>query len=244
MDTVHNVWLDKLYEENGSYHFRPDAGNWSQLYFTSMGVQAPNMDLPPYYCEMLWDTNGNRIDSVYQKCIDCADMLESITPEDNLAFYLLCGTIDKYIAYPTYLAFESALDNKGLEYKKIYQEYDHGIWYPDLHIPMFRWMDSLIADAYVHLDVEEIKQSLGRDLLVYPNPTRGKVTISWQLAVGSRQYGDVEIEILDGRGMVIHSIRQENSKPICYDLSSYPAGMYSVRLQAGSEVRVRKVIKN
>jgi hypothetical protein len=95
--------------------------------------------------------------------------------------------------------------------------------------------------TYNTVGVEEPAEQI--EISVRPNPTRGKVMISWQSAVGSRQFGDVKVEILDGRGLVVHSIRYETSKPISFDLSSYPAGMYFVRVQNGSGVLVRKVIK-
>ena len=99
-DTVINTWEEHLVAENGGYHFDPDAGKWSSLFFTISGVYAANMSLPPYHIEMLWDTNGNQIDTVREKMndFDCYLLADNLKPEDNVSFYLICGTIDELIA--------------------------------------------------------------------------------------------------------------------------------------------------
>jgi predicted outer membrane repeat protein len=64
----------------------------------------------------------------------------------------------------------------------------------------------------------EETQNLEIEFRVYPNPTGGKIEISRQSAVGSRQYRDVKVDILDSRGMIIHSTYQESLKTMRFDL--------------------------
>jgi S-formylglutathione hydrolase FrmB len=246
-DTVINTWEEHLVAENGGYHFDPDGGEWSSLFFTISGVFAANMGLPPYHIEMLWDTNGNLVDSVREKMddFDCYILADDLTPDENVSFYLLCGTIDKYIAYPPYLTFANLLEEKGIEYVEHYHQYDHGIFDPESHMVMYRWMDSLIADAYIHLSVDENRyqrQTTGLNLQVYPNPTSGQLNINYQPPNRKSQMSELVIEVCNGQGIPVKTINPSGNGPVRVDLSMYPAGIYFVRVQAEGILETRKVV--
>lgn len=74
---------------------------------------------------------------------------------------------------------------------------------------------------------------------VYPNPTNGLVTIS----LGQKMPDNIKVEIVNSLGQVlINEIKSDEN--ISYDLSSYPIGMYFVRITSKSGVINKPVLLN
>lgn len=73
-------------------------------------------------------------------------------------------------------------------------------------------------------------------LHVVPNPTKGKVIITWEGVEAER------IEILDMLGRVLMHA-QGNGAAVQFDLSDFAAGNYLVRLTAPNGVAIKKIIK-
>lgn len=83
------------------------------------------------------------------------------------------------------------------------------------------------------------------NIFVYPNPVGEQLNI--RCKVQGTGYGDGRLSILDVRGVVLEMKNIEGLKPgennLQYDVSHLPGGIYILRLQAGDEVIVSKVIK-
>lgn len=121
-DTLMTEWIKWLYEENSGYQLNYSAGKTTMLFFTVSGGFSPNLDIPPYFIETLWDTTGNLVDTVWSKWqnYDCSNLVSSIPQEEELSFFLICGTEDRYLCYPPYIQFTDSLEKYEIEYKSSY----------------------------------------------------------------------------------------------------------------------------
>jgi predicted outer membrane repeat protein len=80
---------------------------------------------------------------------------------------------------------------------------------------------------------------------IFPNPAVGEVVVSvgsWQLAIGQ----NVKLTIVDLFGREVRTLEDEVNSPGEYtvriDVSDLPAGVYMVRVQAGCQSAVRKLV--
>jgi hypothetical protein len=244
-ETLMETWIDLLYEENGGYNFNYNAGNLTKLTFTASGGFAPNMELEPNYFEMLWDTSGNMVDTVWTKWFahDCSNLVSGIPDDEELDFYLICGTEDQYGCYPPYLLFQDSLNKYGIEYKSMYNAYNHGPVDPVANALMWRWMDSLALISYQSVGIKDSYFDTQGKISLFPNPVTDKLNIEYTQDAGA----EVSIYIMDqyGRKVVEPNCnsRQAGKHTISLDMTNYPAGIYFVRLIAGNKVYTSKFIK-
>jgi S-formylglutathione hydrolase FrmB len=237
-----DVWVDTLAWENGSYHFSYDAGHLTRLFFSVCGAFSPNLELEPEPIEMIFDTTGQLVDSVFEKWQPFIpiNLLQELTPEDKLAFFLQCGTNDDYYCYPAYLEFSEVLDEKEIEYAEAYHEGGHEF---DLEttLLMFRWMDSLIAVSYDHVGIAEGGSMKIPELTVYPNPASDNIQVQINTAQGG------VIEILNSQGVLLkQQVLEEGvniDRSFKINIQTLPAGVFLVRFRSGHSVRVGKIIK-
>ena len=76
------------------------------------------------------------------------------------------------------------------------------------------------------------------NVLLYPNPTRDKVTVSFEVA----KYNSLVLSAVDGK--VLRSIQlSPQQDKLELDLSAYPIGTYFIRLTGAKESVVKKVVK-
>ncbi|MBU0765871.1 MAG: T9SS type A sorting domain-containing protein, partial [Bacteroidetes bacterium] len=76
---------------------------------------------------------------------------------------------------------------------------------------------------------------------MYPNPTRNMLHIDF---IGLNS--ELSVTILDVNGQVLYRKRLTNQSSEVhnvYDMSSYPAGVYFVRIVSTDEVHVQRIIK-
>ena len=244
-DTLMNEWIYRLHNENGGYHFSYNAGQVTKLFFTASGGFVPNLDIEPNHFELLWDTLGNFADTVFTKWqnFDCCNLINSITPEDKLSFFLTCGTNDVYLCYPPYLELSNSLENLGIDYQAYYHGSNHGVFNTNAHKIMSHWMDSLIAESYFHLDIAEPMIYNQATLHVYPNPFSTSTTIEYELT----QPKNVIVKIFNQFGQQIERIYQGNNQSgkqqHIWDASSLPNGIYFIQVRAGQEVSTSKIVK-
>ncbi|MGB0982448.1 MAG: T9SS type A sorting domain-containing protein [Saprospiraceae bacterium] len=80
------------------------------------------------------------------------------------------------------------------------------------------------------------------DLGVFPNPTRGNVTITLELS----RYADVSVKIYNLTGQVVEDLGLHNTTNETFqlDLSNYASGMYYVRFIIDGDVITRKLMLN
>lgn len=84
--------------------------------------------------------------------------------------------------------------------------------------------------------VKEITEVQTTDAL-YPNPTTGAFTIEF-----SKPLQGAWISIIDNNGKLLSRTKNSGSL-VVFDLSSYAAGVYYVRIEEGKNVITKKVVK-
>jgi enterochelin esterase-like enzyme len=249
-DTLVDAWRQFLLDENGGFHLDYNAGNKTKLYFTVSGGLAPNMSVEPNYFESVFDTLGNRVDSVFAKWSDyfITDMVQNLEPEDNLAFFLICGTEDEFIFYPTNMAFADSLQKYGIDHDMAWYNGLHGVYEPVTHKKMFAWLDSLIEQSYTHLGTPEfqIPSASWRtksQIVIYPNPFSEIVHLEYEIENPSH----IELKIFNAVGEIV-AVLQDGYLPkgkqrLDWNAVGFPSGLYFVRLIAGKESAGIKLIK-
>ena len=234
-DTVMNLMKQTLYEENGGYHFEMNAGNASRFFFTLSGAYAPNLEIEPHHMEMLWDTNGNMVDTVWTKWqkFDCSNKVKNLSSENNLSFFLTCGTIDYMLCYPPYLQFEDTLTKYNIDFRSIYSEYDHGDDDLAANAEKWCWFDSLAYVAYQHLGTNEFKAPKS-NLQIFPNPTKNEIFISvknGEIIKGVNIYNQIGQRII-----------HKNGKTNSVDVSMLPNGMYIIEVEMKNGKQSKKLM--
>jgi hypothetical protein len=74
---------------------------------------------------------------------------------------------------------------------------------------------------------------------VYPNPVENKFTITLQSKI--TEYTTAELYNTEGKLIEKQSLYNSTST---IDLSGFPAGMYLVKVDTGTEILTEKIIKN
>jgi len=85
-----------------------------------------------------------------------------------------------------------------------------------------------------------VEDMLGaRNILVYPNPTRGALGVE---ITGGEWDEDVRLILYSGQGVMLYDANaQQGINPV--DMTAYPKGWYILRVQAGEKRKEFKVIK-
>ncbi len=82
-------------------------------------------------------------------------------------------------------------------------------------------------------------ESLTSSFSVFPNPTSGKFTVS----VSNRVPATMEISVVNMQGQVIYTNRVSNSKEHTETIDSpFAKGVYFVRVNNGTEIKIQKVV--
>jgi len=108
-----------LAEMDSTNQIKPTNGYMSQALFTAAGGKSPNMNNPPYYVDLPIDTNGNLIDSTFEKWQQSGPVFfaTKYNPMSNLRFYFDCGTDDPVFYYTTIFADTLKSRNIPFEFK-------------------------------------------------------------------------------------------------------------------------------
>jgi hypothetical protein len=93
----------------------------------------------------------------------------------------------------------------------------------------------------LNTNTEEVRADLNK-VQLYPNPTRGAVRLELTLS----EVQDINLQVLNLVGQKILEQVERDVKQLSYslDLSSLPNGVYFVRVRAGGEQVVKKLIKS
>jgi len=242
-DTTLNAWKELYYQEHGNYIPVLTGGENTQLLLTTCGAFSPNLSNPPINVDFPFDTLGNWVDTILNKWYnyDVSRLVKNLPDENELAWFLGCGTTDYMCTYPTYLQFMDSLDYYNIAYDYHFFEGGH-IFNPETWMNGMLWMDSIINLEYQTVGVEIIDQPINY-ISVYPNPASDKLTINYQL----KKSAVVNINLIDLQGkqhMVLN--KEANAMGIqteSMDISHLPPGVYFLRLQAGNDVVTKKVVK-
>jgi S-formylglutathione hydrolase FrmB len=150
-DTTMNTWRTLCYEENGSYNLNYDAGINTQIFISRCGAICPNLNLPPYFVEIPFDTNGVWVDTILRKWnyYDASRKVKDLPDEHQLAWFLGCGKTDYMCTFPTYWVFMDSLDNYGISYDTAFFNGGHVFHVPTWIAGMY-WMDSIINQSFLN----------------------------------------------------------------------------------------------
>jgi S-formylglutathione hydrolase FrmB len=240
-DEFMQTWVDTLQWENGSFHFSYSAGHLTRLFFTVCGAFSPNTQLEPEPIEMLFDTLGQVVDTVYEKWqpyIPC-NLVKDLSPGDNLSFFLQCGTNDDYFCYPPYEEFSGILEERGIDYDEAYHDGGHD-WDVETSMQMCAWLDSLISLSYTHLGTKEIMNGNLVPLNVYPNPFTNRVYVG----VTTDSGGLLRLLDLSGRVLLEHLLSPaESGQRIPLNLEFLSNGVYILDFSDGVNFNRKKIIK-
>ncbi len=239
-DTLFDTWKDLYYQENGNYIPAITGGTNTQLLLTMCGGLSPNMNNPPTYVDFPFDTLGNWVDTILNKWYnyDVSRLVKNLPDENELAWFLGCGTTDYMCTYPTYLQFTDSLDYYNIAYD--YHFFDGGhIFNPETWMNGMLWMDSIINHSFQVVGISS-SESIQRDLTIFPNPVNDRLTVHFDGKM-------TRFEIINSTGTVVNSQKidtQNNGmSPFHIDVSNLPPGIYFLRLQAGNEVVTKKIVK-
>ena len=86
--------------------------------------------------------------------------------------------------------------------------------------------------TFTVLSTVGIENELDKQLLIFPNPTKGIVNIQLE--------GDYSLTILDARGRLVHTSNEADNASV--DLTSFEAGVYFIRVQKGGDNAMRRII--
>ena len=86
--------------------------------------------------------------------------------------------------------------------------------------------------TFTVLSTVGIENELDKQLLIFPNPTKGIVNIQLE--------GDYSLTILDARGRLVHTSNEADNAAV--DLTSFEAGVYFIRVQKGTDNAMRRII--
>lgn len=246
IDTALNSWKSSCYAENGSYNLSYSGSGFNtQVMFTCAGAWSPNIEIEPYHVEIPFDTMGNWVDSILHKWyeVDFSRRVKNLPDENELSWFLVCGTQDELCTYPTHLAFIDSLDAHGIGYNYNFfdggHEFDISSWM--LVIP---WLDSIIDQHYPYSPSGiETRNQKFKTLKIYPNPFNNEFSIQFEL----REKANTDIEIWNNAGQKIKSFSEEvlqaGHHQLKIDASRIPAGVYFCKLKIGKDVVMRKIIK-
>lgn len=128
------------------------------------------------------------------------------------------------------------LDTDELEHYETYQYYVKAVY--NLNPPYASDIISTNSNIIeVTVQPSNINQELNDELLVYPNPTNGLLTIALPATLDK---GQLEISDISGRKIV--SRKFEGNQKLELDLSGYKNGIYILSLTMGNQIFVEKII--
>lgn len=248
LDTLVVMWLPEVLAENPGtpYYYQYGTGIFTSLVFTASGAWSPNLNILPYPVDFIYDTAGAIIDSVFQKWKnhDCSRLAKNLDPaSDYPGLFLACGVNDFLYFHPTNVCFADTLNDLGIDYEFLTTDDDH-ILSDEILAAGMHFLDSVMHDS-LYVGVPPLTARENSIFSIYPNPAEGEVVVS----VVSRQslvVSHMKICILDLYGREVRTLMDETKSPGEYtvrmDVSDLPAGVYLVRVQAGGQSAVRKLV--
>lgn len=117
-----------------------------------------------------------------------------------------------------------------------WEQWSDNTWYSMVDA----WSANIAMAVHPVLCIETanpIALSESKELIIYPNPTSGKINFNLP-----EEKTTIEIYDYSGKIIVKKEYNQEGLNSI--DLSDYPAGMYILRATTGTEVSIQRISKN
>lgn len=218
-DTTLSTWRQLCFDENGSYNLDYNAGSNTKLFFLIGGGLSPNLAATPYPIDLPFDTLGNWVDTTVAKWRSQmpVNKVRDLPGADEVSWFLICGTQDYMVTYPTYQIFMDSLDHYGIQYSSNYFNGGH-VWHPESWIMAIHWLDSIINLSFKSLGSAQFEGTEG-DLQAFPNPAGDFLQIRWT----SDNTGLLELGLFDVAGRKL---------ALVYD-GQLPAGVHDFRWERG-----------
>lgn len=242
-DTILNNWKQLYYLENSSYVPTINNGPNTQLWLTMCGGLSPNLANPPCYVDFPFDTLGNWVDTVLNRWYenDLSRKVKNLPDENELSWFLVCGTQDYMATYPAYEVFMDSLNYYGIGYN--YNFFDGGhVWNKESWMMAIHWLDSIFNLSYKTMGIPVYESGLSHFDL-FPNPASDHVTISYHL----KEREMVQVSFFDIYGKQMGKGKNEfqsaGEYQLTWDVSAYPPGIYFCCLKSENKKVTRKIIK-
>lgn len=200
------------------------------------------------------DANGNQIWSKNHDFFDWDEARDAVPTEDG--GFLISGTSGYQLAgplegYSTALKIDSLgnaewyriLGQKGLRSRahhlvKIKDRYLLGgsadVAYPVTYLQTL----CLTANGNSCDVISGVEEPFATDVVVYPNPSSGVFRLHLE-----DSFTSAVVSVFDLQGRLLFSENVNNNHIMEFDLTSYTAGVYLLRLQNGNQVLTGKLIK-
>jgi hypothetical protein len=241
------VAIPYVLAESGSgppYTYSPNNGVFSSLGFTMAGAFSPNLSLPPYYVDFILDSNGNIIDSIYNKWkLHSPERLSmNITPATNLAIYFDCGLQDELTLLEWNNSFRDTLLARNIPF--VYYTFNgtHNNQNRSRWSIIFGFLDSVMNTT---TGIEPVSNQIPDKISLhqnYPNPFNPVTKIKYDLPVSN--YVKFAIYDILGRevSVLVSKKQTAGEHEIEWDASNYPSGVYFYKLTAGDFTQTKKML--
>ena len=226
------------------YTYSPSNGTFTAYAFTMAGAFSPNLSLPPYYVDFILDSNGNIIDSIYNKwkLYSPERLSMNITSSTNLAIYFDCGLQDELTLLEWNNGFRDTLIARNIPF--VYHTFNgtHNSQNRSRSAIIFRFLDSAMNTT---TGIEPVRNQIPENISLYqnyPNPFNPVTKIKYDLPITN--YVKLAVYDILGREVaVLFNEKQTAGKhEIKWDASGFPSGVYFYKLTSGEFTQTKKMM--
>lgn len=114
----------------------------------------------------------------------------------------------------------------------------NGVWYSATNLLSFNTSLPIEPVSCLENDIEDLEAANGT-IDVYPNPTSGLLNISFE---NMQDVDGYDVEMYDALGRMVSSIKVSGAADYSMDISSYPEGLYIVRISSSTFVANKKIM--
>lgn len=114
----------------------------------------------------------------------------------------------------------------------------NGVWYSATNLLSFNTSLPIEPVSCLENDIEDLEAANGT-IDVYPNPTSGLLNISFE---NMQDVDGYDVEMYDALGRMVSSIKVSGAADYSMDISSYPEGLYIVRISTPAFVANKKIM--
>lgn len=231
--------------ENGfipPFNYNPLNGTVTMLAFSMAGALSPDTNNAPYYVNFLLNSNGQVIDSVFNKwkTKSPAHFSSNITAQSNLALYFDCGQQDELTLLSWNNAFRDTLTARNIPYQYKTFTGNHTNKLGE-RIPLaIKFLDSAMSlptGINTPLNVPDYKLNQN-----FPNPFNPSTSIVFSLPANSF----TKLKVFDVAGKEVIALVNENLSAgvheINFNVSNLATGIYFYKLETENFSSTKKMM--
>ena len=169
-------------------------------------------------------------------CDSIATLYLTITPSLSTSVsYVDGGTLQANVQPATYqwLNCSEGMAELPGETNNIFVAPSNGIY--AVALTQGSCVDTSVCLLINQVEIDEVEMT---QLIVYPNPTSGSITIDFN----DQKYAEVEIKVMNSIGQIVHNSKYFNTLKCEIEIADEP-GLYFVEITADNSVTVHKVVK-